>query len=293
MSATRPTAPAFSAVALSLLLVACGQVSANPDATDAPVVSPPPTTSPKPKVTPKPAEPPAPPAPTPTPAPTPVAPSPVPSEPAGPTPITLIEHPVPMIGRAVVGGVNVRVRPSLSAPLLNGERYDDGETTVVPNIRLREGERVWVSMGPVYADGESWYEVGVYDGGGLYWGYGWVAGRFLAHDADIVGFDPVLAALHGVGTGGTVSVHVPEWSTPTVRYMATPVEGETRCAIAVSVTNTDGTVVAVDSRTITEATFLQVHAWELEGLQQGPAGTLTLAVETDCSFAAALFQPQG
>jgi hypothetical protein len=289
MHGTRPIAPAFSAVALSLLLVACGQASANPDATDAPVVSPPPTTSPTPEVTPKPGETPSPPAPTPTP----VAPSPAPSEPATPAPIELIEHPVPMIGRAIVGGVNVRIRPSLSAPLLNGERYDDGETTLVPNIRLREGERVWVSMGPVYAEGESWYEVGVYDGGGLYWGYGWVAGRFLVHDADIVGFDPVVAAVHGVGTGGTVSVHLPEWSAPTVRYMATPIDGEPRCAIAVSVTSTDGTVLAVDSRTITGATFFQVHAWELDGLQQGPAGTLTLDVETDCSFGAALFRPQG
>jgi hypothetical protein len=278
MRPTRTFAPAAAFLSLTIVLAACGQAVANPAEPTPPASpTPDPTTQPS-------AEPPV----TPTPVATPVVtPTPMPT----PRPISVIEHELPMIARAIADGVNVRVRPGLDAPLLSGERYSD--LSSVPNIRLAKGERVFATMGPILRDGESWYEVGKFDGGDIHWEFGWVAARFLERLSGDPTYNPLIIDVHGLGSGTAVTGEVVMHGSPlTVRVAAAPMPDRATCELEVVVIGTDGTAIQVATESVDGATVFQKTHFDVPGLWQEVVGTFTLQVRTDCSYAATVAMPQ-
>lgn len=281
MRYVRHLAPAAMGLALITILTACGQVSANPPSvapTDAPTPSP--TAEPS-------VEPTAEPMPTTAPS---VAPTPKPTATPAPTPIQVVAHDLPMVGRATVDGVNVRTLPSLHAPLISGEAHD---LSKVPNIRLAKGDEVFVTLGPVFADGHSWYMVSQTDYGEVYFEGGWVAGEYLARVSDVPVYNPIVVDMHGIGAGTTGSAEVPAGSPLTIDLAATPMPGVEACEIGVTLVRTDGAEVEIAAWSLTDARVLRMQGFEYPDLFQAAAGTATLHVETtDCSFAASITMPQ-
>jgi hypothetical protein len=279
--ATGFTAPVIAAVAVSVILAACGQMSANPD----PVETPTPVASPSadPTPTPKPT-----PVVTPTPVASPtVAPSPTPVATPAPAPIKIVKHETPMLGRSLADGVNVRERPDLQAPVL---RWDNGDGPST-EIRLAEGQVVGVIYGPLYADGESWYLVTSYSSGHNHFGYGWVAGRFLAREAALD--DPLMLAsirgvITGLGEGGSLSADVEQNTALGLEFAAAPMPGATSCEIDVDMVGTDGVRVDAASFTASDSIVATVHTWEVANLLVEIDGRVSVQVETDCSFLLAL-----
>jgi hypothetical protein len=277
MSRTRSTT-FVGALALAVVLAACSQAVANPEPTDdepTPVMSP--TETPTPTATPEPT-----PVITPEPTPTP-APSQAPEKPSAPKPtIKLVEHETPMVGRSLADGVNVRERPDLQAPVL---RWDNGDD--VFDVRLAMDQLVVVRYGPLYADGESWYEVTSYGDEHRAFGYGWVAGRFLASEprAD---FDPgpmgIRGLLTGLGTGGSISADVEFPSALGVVVAAAPMPGATTCEIDVDVI-VAGTRVDAAHYNVRESIANLVAPWDIGGPEAGVGDEMTFEVDTDCSFA--------
>jgi hypothetical protein len=286
MNAQRPGVLTAATIVIGLVLTACGQVRAQPDPTatprPTPAVTPEPTTEPTPMPTvaptPRPTT-----APTADPSPTPVVPSPTAA------PIVLVEHPVPMMGRALGDGVNVRERPTLSAPLVRGEGRDGSAV----DVRLRAGQTVWATFGPLYADGESWYLVSMIGPQDVSWHEGWVAGRFIGFEEGVPSYNPVVGTMHGLGTGGAISADLGGLSQVTVEFAAAPMPSDDSCAIEVVFIGTDGAVLEIANRTITQVTVDDAHSGELPALYQADAGRVTLQVRTDCAFAASLWVPIG
>lgn len=281
---TRFTAPAVTAVAIAILLAACGQVSADPTPSDQP--SPTPVASPSADPTPTPT-----PTPSPTPKPT-VTPQPAPSDepPTAtptPAPIQVVKHQTPMVGRSTADGVNVRERPDLQAPVLRWSNGDGAPT----EIRLAKGGSVGVIYGPLVADGESWYLVTSYTSGHNYFGYGWVAGRFLERESDLD--DPLMLAsirgvITGLGEGDALTADVDENTALGLEFAAAPMPGATSCEIDVDIVGTDGVRADAATFTASDSIVATVHTWELDGLLVEIGGQVTVEVDTDCSFLLAL-----
>jgi hypothetical protein len=212
-------------------------------------------------------------------------PSPEPSE----SPIDVIEHELPMVGRVTEDDVDVRTHPLADAPLVTGENLAvPGE---MPEVVLDTGHLVAVTLGPLVHDGESWYEIASVDGDDINFAFGWIPGRFLEPHPDAQGSFPVIETLHGQGDGGSLDVDVIVGTPVTVRYAALPMEGEDECDIEVTVTNTDGSEVVVVERELTEILIEEVTPFQVAELFQNDPGTVTVEFETDCTFAGSLLVP--
>lgn len=267
MRSTRFFAPGAALLGLTIILAACADGVAAPE---------PPTPSPTPALSP-------------SDGPSPSA-APIPTQQPSPDPLDVVEHELPMIARSTTDGVDVRTLPSLDAPLIAGERLSDG--TQVPDIRLTTDMSVIAILGPVFADGESWYEVYAADGGDVYFSGGWVAGRELSREGDMPEGGPIIVDIYGLGSGTAASYELPLHGTPTtVRFAATPMPDRDECEIEVTLIRTDGAAVNVATESVTEPMVAQLAADQLSSLFQEEAGTVTLQVRTDCSYAAALTLP--
>lgn len=281
------SATLVGALALTVVLAACGQAVANPNPTDTdPTPTPTPIATPTPVATPTAT-------PRPTPKPTPVtkpkpsatpAPSRAPEKPDAPKPpvVKLVQHETPMVGRSLADGVNVRELPDLQAPIL---RWDNGDD--VFDVRLAADQLVVVRYGPLYADGESWYEVTSYGDEHRAFGYGWVAGRFLAPEPG-ADFDPasmgIRGLLTGLGTGGSISADVEFPSALGVVVAAAPMPGAASCEIDVDVL-VAGTRVDAAHYSVRESIANLVAPWDIDGPEVGVGDVVTFEVTTNCSFA--------
>ena len=256
-----------ASLALLITLAACA-----PGAADAP--SPTPTQSAQP------------PAESPTPSPT-------PAESPSAAPEEVVEFELPMIARATEDGIDVHARPSADAPLLTGEQFPDMNRV---EIILAADELVSVTLGPLVSDGTSWYQVASVDGGSTAFAFGWVSGELLAREGDSPPSGPQIATDYGLGSGGEISMDVPLVGTPiTVDVASAPAGDQETCELDVTFIRTDGLGVNVATQTVTEPDAFQfgasIEGGGMQGLFQEEAGTVTLQVETDCTWAASLSQP--
>jgi hypothetical protein len=209
------------------------------------------------------------------------------------TPGEVVEFELPMIARATEDGVDVHARPSADAPLLTGEQFPDMNRV---EIILAADELVSVTLGPLVSEGTSWYQVASVDGGPTAFAFGWVSAEFLARDSDAPDSGPQVATAHGQGSAGEISMDVPLMGTPiTVDVAMSPTEDQESCELDVTLIRTDGLGVNVATQTVTEPDAFQfgasIEGGGMQGLFQEEAGTVTLQVETDCSWAASLSQP--
>ena len=265
-----------AAGSLVLALAACGQAVADPPpssptATPTPIATPTPTPTPTPASTPTPA-------PTPTPPPQPSTPP-----PAAPQPV-VIRHELPMLAHANAEGVAVRSGPSLDAPLVIGNLRDTGAS--VYDIRLAEGFIVAAFMGPVLADGHSWYFVQAADGRDLTMFEGWVSGQYLTRDHGIDDLYPVTLSMDGLGSGSAASAQVPAATELRVQFGAAPLPERASCEIEITLIRTDGLAVNLATNTVTEPVAGDIHALDGPHLFQEVAGQVTLQVRSDCSWTA-------
>lgn len=210
---------------------------------------------------------------------------------AAPSAPEVIVFELPMVAVTTMDGVGVRELPSADAPLVSGQRYSDLET-IVPNVELAAGEPVISTLGPVFADGESWYQVTAASDGGewLSWGAGWVPGRLLVREGE-PGAYPSLVAIHGLGSGTTVTGEVSIGTPITLDFAATPMPDRDACELAITLLGTDGATIYSVTESVTVATVQQVTREDVPGLFQNEAGSVTLNIETDCSYAAAMWLP--
>lgn len=258
----RSLAPVAVVLALTMVLAACTQ-AASP--------TPPPSASPDPSPTDQP------------------APSDSPAESPSPSQPEVIEHDLAMIGRATEDGVEVRTQPSAEAPILTGESFTDPGTT--PEIVLDAGDLAFVTLGPVFAEGESWYEVASVDGSDAAFAFGWVPGRLLEREGDIPeGFTDVID-INGQGEGGSVTAEVIVGTPISVRFAAVPMPDADECDLDINVINVDGSAANIVTDTIDDVAIGEFGPFEMPSLFQNEAGTVTLEVETDCSFAATMIAP--
>lgn len=269
MRSTRYFAPGAALLGLTLLLAACGQAPADP-------VSP----NPSPTEVPSPSDEPSPS----------VAPS--PTEQPSPDPIEVVEFELPMIARSTADDVEVHTLPSADSPLLIGEAFPDMNRV---EVRLAADELVAVSLGPVYFEGTSWYQVSAVDGGDKAFAYGWVDAESLVRESDAPGGSAQVETIHGLGSGADVSAPVLAGTPLTVDFAAAPMPDSDSCELAVTLIRTDGLGVNVATQTVTEPVAFQfgadIEGGGMRGLFQEEAGDVTLQVETDCSYAASLTQP--
>lgn len=266
MRSTRFFAPGAALLGLTIFIAACGQAPAAPvSPTPSPTEIPSPSDEPSPSVAPTPTEQPSP---------------------------EVIEFELPMIGRSTEDGVDVYARPSLDAPLLIGQEFPDMNDV---EISLEADELVLVSLGPLVSDGTSWYQVHAVDGGRTSFGFGWVPAESLAREGEVPDGGPQVFTTHGQGNNGEISMDVPMGTPVTVDVAYAPMAGEDSCDLDVTVIRTDGLGVNVATQTVTEPDAFQfaasIEGGGMQGLFQEEAGTVTLQVETDCSYAASLTQP--
>lgn len=265
MRCIRSLAPGAIVLALTIVLAACTQ-AASPTPSPSPAASP--TDSPTPSD---------------SPSDEPIA-TPSPSEP------DVIEHELPMIGRSTDDGVEVRTEPSLDAPILMGDSFTDLGTMI--EIFLDADDLVMVTMGPVFAEGESWYEVNSVDGDDRNFAFGWVPGRYLTSDGEAtIGY--VLVDINGQGEGDSATADVTRGTPVGLRFAALPMPDAEECDIDVTLVRTDGTAVNIATDTLDDILIAELIPSQLPSLFQEEAGTVTLEVETDCSFAATMTMPQG
>jgi hypothetical protein len=199
-----------------------------------------------------------------------------------------IEHPMPSVARVTEDGVAVRTEPSADAPVMTAEDLTGSGST--PEVVLDTDAMVLVLLGPVVADGESWYEVQAADGSELYFAFGWIPGRLIEPEAEAPGFTPIFAA-HGQGEGAEVSTDVRVGSMVTVRVAATPMTDGDTCDIDVTLVQVDGSELEIASEEVTDVTIFTAGPTEMPELFQNAGGTVTLRVETECSFAATMIAP--
>jgi hypothetical protein len=218
--------------------------------------------------------------------------SPTPEESPSQTPDEVVEFDLPMIGRSTDDGVDVYARPSFDAPLLIGQAFPDMSDV---EISLEADEPVSVTLGPLVSEGTSWYQVHAVDGGRTAFGFGWVPADSLARESDSPDGGPQVFTTHGQGGDGEISMDVPMGTPVTVDVAYAPMTGDDTCDLDVTVIRTDGLGVNVATQTVTEPDAFQFGAsidyGGLQSLFQEEAGTVTLQVETDCSWAASLTQP--
>ncbi|MDQ3690741.1 MAG: hypothetical protein M3406_12060 [Chloroflexota bacterium] len=209
---------------------------------------------------------------------------------AAASPPEVVAFELPMAARTTTDSVEVRDAPSADAPLVSGERYSDPAT--VPNVELAAGEPVLSTLGPVFADGESWYQVTAASDGGewLNWGAGWVPARVLAREGQAEGYAPIVSA-HGVGSGTMVAGEVRIGTPITLDYAATPVADRDACELTITIVGTDGATIYSVTESVTGAIVQQVTRDDEPSLFQEEAGSVTLEVVTDCSYAATIFLP--
>ncbi len=267
MHLTRLLAPAAGSLALSIVLAACGPTASDPSTPTSPT-----PTAPAASESP--------------------APSPTPAESPSPALGDVVEFELPMIARSTVDSVDVHALPSTDAPLLTGEQFPDMNRV---EISLAADERVYVTLGPLVSEGTSWYQVSAVDGGPTAFGGGWVSAEFLAREGDPQAGGPQIVTAHGQSSGGEISVDVPMGTPITVDVAMAPMEDEESCDIDVTLIRTDGRGVTVATQTVTEPDAFQLAAsidfGGVPSLFQDEAGTVTLEVETDCSWTASLTQP--
>jgi hypothetical protein len=260
-------------LALTIVLAACAVAADDPASS-----SPPPSSAPSPTDTPS-----GEPSPSEMPSPT---------EQPSPDPIEVVEFELPMIARATADGIEVHTVPGADAPLLMGEQFPDMNRV---EVVLAADELVAVSLGPVYFEGTSWYQVSAVDGGDRAFAYGWVPAESIARESDTPDGGPQVVTVHGLGTGTDVSAPVPAGTPVTVDFAAAPMPDSDSCELDVTVIRTDGLAVNVATQTITEPVAFQfaasIEGGGMQGLFQEEAGDVSLQVETDCSFAGSLTQP--
>ena len=213
---------------------------------------------------------------------------PTPTEQPSPDPIEVVEFELPMIARSTADGVEVHTLPSADAPLLMGEAFPDMNWV---EVRLATDELVAVSLGPVFFDGTSWYQVSAVDGGSQAFAFGWVSAEFLVRESDVPDSSPQVVTIHGLGNGTAVSAPVPRGTPLTVELGAAPMPNAESCELDVTLIRSDGLGVNVATESLTGPYAFQLSANELSSLFQEEAGDVTLQVETDCSYAASLTQP--
>jgi hypothetical protein len=267
MRLIRSFSTAVAMLGIVLILAACGQPAGDPAS---------PTASP---------------IPTDPPAEEPTA-SPTPSASPSASPIDVVEFELPMFARSTADGVDVHAKPSADAPLLIGEQFPDMNRV---EIRLEADELVAVSLGPLLSGGTSWYQVAAVDGGERAFAFGWVSAEFLVRESDPPQPAPQVVTAHGLGSGASIDMTVPMGTPLTVDVAAAPMPDQETCDIDVTLIRTDGLGVNVATQTVTEPDAFQFGAsidyGGLQSLFQEEAGTATLEVETDCSYAASLTQP--
>ena len=264
-----PTLGPGAALVLIMILAACTQAASEP-----------PTASPSAPAAPSEA-------PSEDPAPSEV-PSEEPSEAPEPSEPEAVELELPRLARVTEDGVEVRTKPRVDAPIVLGEDLSgSGET---PEVVLATDDPVIVLLGPVVADGESWYEVAAADESEINFAFGWVPARVLADDGTPEGFAPIHVA-HGQGSGSSVSTDVLAGSPVSVRFAAVPMPDADECEIEVTLLGTDGLGVNVATETVTDVTVVELAADQLSSLFQEQTGEVTLQVESDCSFAARMIAP--
>ena len=187
-----------------------------------------------------------------------------------------------MLAHANAEGVAVRSGPSLDAPLVIGNLRDTGAT--VYDIRLAEGALVAAFMGPVLADGHSWYFVHSADGRDLTMFEGWVSGQYLTRDSGLGDLHPFLIIMDGLGSGSAASAQVPAATELRVQFGATPLPDRASCGIEITLIRTDGLAVNLATSTVTEPVAGDIHALDGPHLFQEVAGQVTLQVRSDCSW---------
>jgi hypothetical protein len=208
---------------------------------------------------------------------------------ADPSQEAVVDHELPMIGRVVEDTVEVRTEPRSDAPIATGESFTDPGT--MPEVTLERDDLVVVTLGPLLNDGESWYEVASVDGDDPVFAFGWVPGDAIERDADLPQPGPVIATISGQGDGDSVSTDVIMGTPATVRWAVAPMAGDDECEIELTVLKPDGLGVNVATETVTELRVEELTAMQLPSLFLEEAGTVTLEVETDCSFAASMTTP--
>ena len=267
MRSTRFFASGAALLGLSIILAACGPSPATPASpTPSPTEVPTPSDAPSPSVEPTPEE----------------SPSQTPE---------VVEFDLPMIGRSTED-VDVHARPSFDAPLLIGQEFPDMNDV---EISLAADEPVWVNLGPLVSEGTSWYRVEAVDGGRTSFAFGWVPAESLARESDAPEGRPQIITTHGQGSDGEISMDVQRGTPLTVDVGYAPMAGDDSCDLDVTLIRTDGLGVNVATQTVTEPDAFQfgasIEGGGMQGLFQDEAGTVTLQVETDCSYAASLTQP--
>ena len=269
MRSTRRFAPGAALLGLTIILAACGQAPADPGSPKpSPTEAPSPSDEPSPSV------------------------APTPTEQPSPDAIEVIEFELPMIGRSTADDVEVHTLPSADSPLLIGEAFPDMDRV---EVRLAADELVAVSLGPVFFEETSWYQVSAVDGGDKAFAYGWVSAEFLDRESDAPDGGPQVVTVHGLGTGTEVSTSVPAGTPITVDFAAAPMPASDSCELDVTLIRTDGLGVNVATQTVTEPVAFQfgasIEGGGMQGLFQEEAGDVTLQFETNCSYAGSLTQP--
>jgi hypothetical protein len=267
-----------TALSLSLILAACGQVSADvPSPSQAPTAPANPSQPSRPSATPRP---------TPTPTPV-VTPEPT-AEPSNapeqdPHAPAIVRHELPMVGRVTADGVAVRELPDLDAPLVTGTSTIDLDEQY-PNLRVGVGQIVVVTVGPLYADALSWYHVHAESGPVSF--SGWIAGEYLAREGDYA--RPLGSTIAGYGAGGTLTIDVRATAPIVVTLGINLVDGDDACHFSSDIVRGDGSVVPFSEGPVTGPMFGRTAASDAADLVQTVDGTMTLRIETDCSFAASM-----
>ena len=228
---------------------------------------------------------------TPIASPEPTAPAtPTDSPPPTPEPVVVVRIDTGTIARITADGVAVRVLPGTAQPFIHGYDFEGAD---IGEVRLDTDDRVAVIWGPVLADGHTWYSVRhVETAEPMIFDEGWVAADFLAEDGRMPLAWTVLTA-DGHGSGQAVSGEVTDVSPLYVNVVASPMPGDDGCEAEVVLIGTDGLAVTIGTSEVTEATRFFGSPLENGALYQEAAGTVTLQVRSDCSWAGMAFVPVG
>ncbi len=97
--------------------------------------------------------------------------------------------------------------------------------------------------------------------------------------------------MHGLGSGTTVTSDVSRGTMITLNFAATPMPDRDACEFAITLLATDGVTIYSVTESVTATTVQQVTRDDVPDLFQEEAGSVTLEIETDCSYAAAMCIP--
>ena len=226
-------------------------------------------------------------------APAPTQPAPPASPPPSPaptqTPVGVVRITTGMHATVSSDGVPVRQRPGLNQPIVVGYDTAAGDA---PEVRLDAGQTVGVIWGPVLADGLTWYSVIPGDTGGLTFAEGWITADDIV-EGDLAVSNPAVLTSDGFGSGAAASGDVPAFAGLYVNVLAVPMPGDASCEAEVVLIGTGGEHVLIGSSSVTEPTQFFSSPLENSALLQEDAGTVTLQVRSDCSWAGMAFLPAG